>query len=150
MNNNFAAIERAVRKRGGTAVNFNTIYAMADDIMEVAKQTIPVDTRNLMEGTGIGIYYNGVLRSFRQDDIATVPKTIRGQEVWGRKTLAQALSIGASKYSSGLWIVLFSTMPYAKYVNWRTDFFEKLSSTLFSKVGSQFKIQSYYEQIPSV
>ena len=85
---------------------------IADYVMKEQYGNIPVDTHNLAEGTGIGIYSNGVLRSFRYPSTATVPR----RKSWGKNQLSRALSAGSTRFADGLWIVAFSTQPYARYV----------------------------------
>jgi hypothetical protein len=89
------------------------LNGVADRVLELNYDEIPVDTWNLMEGTGIGIYANGVLTAFRYDEMATEPR----DGFWGKNLLTKAFAAGASRFSSGLWIVAFSTMPYAADVD---------------------------------
>jgi len=118
------------------------LKSIADEIIAIGKETIPVDTGNLMDSTGMGIYVNGVLMDFRYDNQASVPRKVKGELIWGKDKLNEALALGASTYSTGVWIVLFSTMPYAIYVNRNTGFFSaSLKSNLRHMVLSQFKIK---------
>lgn len=118
------------------------LKSIADQVMSIVKESIPYDTGNLMDSTGIGIYVNGILSDFRYENQATVPQTFHGKEVWGKKTLDKALSLGSSIYISGVWIVLFSTVPYALYQDRLSGFFSGvMKSNLKYLVLSQFKLK---------
>lgn len=74
----------------------------------------PVDTGNLHDATGIGVYYNGMLSSFLPTKKATEPQSYKWEyPIIGSEFLRSALEKATSQFSKGLWIVLFSTVPYA-------------------------------------
>lgn len=95
---------------------------VADDLVYwiEGSRSIPVATGNLQDSTGVGVYYNGTLRKFKPTQIASVP---RGS-LWGTMELSKALELASTDFNSGLWIVIFSTMPYAMKIDDRTNFFE--------------------------
>lgn len=135
-----------IQKRVGKAKTSNAftsqigqvLAGVADWVLGKAYNEIPVDTWNLMEGTGIGVYVNGILTSFRYDELATQPRDGH----WGRDTLTKALSAGASRFASGVWIVAFSTMPYAAEVDeWSGFFSEVIVEELEDLVLSEFKLK---------
>lgn len=74
---------------------------------------IPVDTHNLKDSTGVGIYSDSVLIKYLQNPKAEVPR----DGYWGKELIRSAITLGAAKYNKGVSIVLFSTMPYANYQN---------------------------------
>lgn len=77
----------------------------------------PVWTGNLADATGIGIYADGVLSSYIPIKRADRPQENGiGEEVWGTEELTDALSRASSKFSKGLWLVVFSTMDYARRI----------------------------------
>lgn len=116
----------------------SSLSGIADRVMQVAYDEIPVDTWNLMEGTGIGVYVNGILTAFRYDEMATESR----EGHWGRDTLSKALSAGASRFGSGVWVVAFSTMPYAASVDeWNGFFSEVIVEELEDLVLSEFKLK---------
>lgn len=115
-----------------------SLSGIADWVMRGVYDNIPVDTFNLLEGTGIGIYTNGVLTEFRYDEMATQPRD--GE--WGRNTLTKALTAGASRFSTGIWIVAFSTMPYAQKVDDKGGFFSQdFVESLEDLVLAEFKLK---------
>ena len=94
-----------------------------------------------MDSTGVGVYVNGVLSAFRYSQQATVPQTYHGKKVWGKETLDKALAFGASTYIDGVWIVIFSTVPYAGYQDKLSGFFSGvMKQNLKYLVLSQFKL----------
>ena len=78
----------------------------------------PIYSGELAASTGAAIYCNGVFDSF-------VPNTGRinppfdeqGAEVDGTALLQSAIAAGATQYTKGIWIVLYSTVPYAVRIN---------------------------------
>lgn len=130
--------------RSGTVDFFAEIEklkSIAQEVMEIVQDSIPYDTGNLMDSTGIGVYVNGVLHDFRYENQATEPQTYHGKKVWGKETLDKALSLGSSTYIEGVWIVLFSTVPYAIYQDRLSGFFSGIMKTnLRYLVLSHFKL----------
>lgn len=139
---NLSVIEKRIGKAKTSRAFTNQIgqvlAGVADWVLGKAYNEIPVDTWNLMEGTGIGVYVNGILTSFRYDELATQPRDGH----WGRDTLTKALSAGASRFANGVWIVAFSTMPYAAKVDeWSGFFSEVIVEELEDLVLSEFKLK---------
>lgn len=106
---------------------FEILSKVADDVIIFIEGggTIPVYTGNLQDSTGIGIYIDGVLSKFKPNSIATVAQTHNGKTVYGSTDLDRALELATSEFSTGIWIVLFSSVPYAMKVEERTDFFSE-------------------------
>lgn len=110
----------------------------------------PVFTGNLHDATGVGVYCDGVLSSFIPTAIASEAQTeftataldaVNSTEFFGSELLQQALSEAATRFESGVWIVLFSTVPYAYRVNTQgspigrgAGFFDALQETLLTDV----------------
>lgn len=130
--------------RGGEKnffADLEKLKSIAEEVMKIVEDSIPYDTGNLMDSTGIGIYVNGVLHDFRYENQATRPQTYHGKKVWGKETLQKAFSLGASMYRDGVWIVLFSTVPYALYQDRLSGFFSRvMKSNLKYLVLSHFKL----------
>ena len=84
---------------------------------------VPVDTGNLLDSTGVGVYLNGMLKEYTPIPTADVPQSYMGEEVWGKDYLQDALTYASmEEFSSGIWVVLFSSVPYAFKVNeWGTE-----------------------------
>lgn len=117
------------------------LKSIADEVLLIVEDSIPYDTGNLMDSTGVGVYVNGVLSAFRYSQQATVPQIYHGKEVRGKETLDKALAFGASTYIDGVWIVIFSTVPYAGYQDKLSGFFSGvMKQNLKYLVLSQFKL----------
>lgn len=107
---------------------FEVLSKVADDVIIFIEGggTIPVYTGNLQDSTGIGIYIDGVLSKFKPISIATgAQRSDEGKTVIGSTELDRALELGATRFNTGVWIVLFSSVPYAFKVEERTDFFSQ-------------------------
>lgn len=102
----------------------------------------PVWSSNLHDATGVGVYSDGVLSSFVPTARAAKSQTDEsGMEFFGSELLQQALSEAATQFEKGVWIVLFSTVPYAYKINTQgssigrgVGFFEALQETLLTDV----------------
>lgn len=83
---------------------------------------IPEYLGNLHDATGIGVYADGVVRSF----IPTKHAQKRGKSgfdgvnhygIDGNAFLQQAISEASIRFATGIWFVIFSTVPYAYHIN---------------------------------
>lgn len=113
---------------------------------------IPVFTGNLADSTGLGVYYNGMLKEFMPTQRANMPQTYQGEIVWGNSLLEMALADAAYKYNKGIWVVLFSTVPYAVRVdkNGTTRFAEGyFSNDLVPDMLNQFKL-AFAREFPNI
>lgn len=139
---NMAVIQKAA-KRPSTERMFDkemgeSLSAIADYVMEMMEEQIPFDTGNLHDSTGIGIYVNGVLTAFRYQRAANVNRDGK----WGYMELNRAFAAGAMQYSSGVWLVAFSTMPYAAKIDELTEYFsEGFRDELKDLVTNEFKLR---------
>ena len=141
---NAAIIGSKMKGKQGSSffAEIEKLKRIADEVLNIVEDSIPYDTGNLMDSTGVGVYVNGVLSAFRFDNQATKPQYFHGKEVWGRKTLDEALKLGAGTYVDGVWIVIFSTVPYAGYQDKLSGFFSSvMKSNLKYMVLSQFKLK---------
>jgi len=99
---------------------------------------------HLHDATGVGVYVDGVLMSYKptnrgkgsQNDNETQTHNIIGTEY-----LENALQEASGEFANGIWIVLFSAVPYAYKVNtkgspWHRGigFFDTLEDTLKREV----------------
>lgn len=82
-----------------------------------SSDVIPIDTHNLKDSTGIGVYRNGVLKKLLMPRRAQEARIIGGIAVWGEDMIDQYLEAGVSRYNNGNYIVLMSAMPYAEEVD---------------------------------
>ena len=114
------------------------LFEVADDLVYWVEgsREIPVATGNLQDSTGVGVYYNGYLRKFSPSQIATVSR----DGLWGSQQLSKALNLASSNYNTGLWIVIFSTMPYAMKIDNRVGYFsEGLRNDLLNSLKVKIK-----------
>lgn len=102
----------------------------------------PVDTGNLHDATGVGVYIDGRLSAYLPTAIAIEQQTDRGQiGIDGSIALRNAVQAATTRFSKGIWIVLFSTVPYAYKINTQgskrgrgAGFFDGLGEVLFQNV----------------
>lgn len=109
------------------------LISTADAMLKYIESSdiIPVDTHNLKDSTGIGVYQDGILKKFSMPRKANVPRNVNGVAIWGEDMIDQLLDTGISKYGNGDYIVLFSSMPYAEDVDdtgRNAGFFDVLST----------------------
>ena len=130
------------RRNNSFFADIEKLKVIAQEVLDIVRDSIPYDTGNLMDSTGVGVYIYGVLHDFRFENQATNPQHFHGREVWGRKTLEEALKLGTGLYADGVWIVIFSTVPYAGYQDKLSGFFSGImKSNLKYMVLSQFKLK---------
>lgn len=110
----------------------------------------PVDTSNLHDATGVGVYSDGRVQYFIPTKRAVkqqrsgIGSPSRGID--GNALLQAAISAGATQFAKGIWIVLFSTVPYAYHINANgskvgrgAGFFESLKQNLLNDVIANLK-----------
>ena len=121
------------------------IYKVAEDVMEYidSQKVIPIYTGNLKDATGIGVYSNGVLKKYVPSRIATVPQSSgfhhkNEYDIWGHQYLSDALEAASKEeYGKGIWIVLFSAVPYAFYIEDRDAFFSDIKDVMLNAIISE-------------
>lgn len=108
--------------------------------------TYPVWTGNLHDATGIGVYIDGRLSSYIPTSKRESHQYFDGEYIFGTERLTAALNEGVNQFSQGVWIVLFSQVPYAYKVNtqgspWRRGigYFDELKSYLLNDVFVNLK-----------
>lgn len=117
-------------------------FAMPDGTTQ-----FPVDTANLHDATGVGVYVDGRLDAFIPTQRATRAQSNGGTKgIYGSEWLQAALTSASSEFASGIWIVLFSTVPYAAKINASgskigrgVGFFETLGNNLLTEVVTNLK-----------
>lgn len=107
-------------------------------------EDFPVWTANLHDATGVGVYRDGALTGYvptkharwKQSDGITDTRNIDGFE-----ELQNAIQDGALEYGHGVWIVLFSAVPYAYRINEEgsplgsgAGFFDKTAEGMLNEV----------------
>ena len=83
---------------------------------------IPELTSNLRDATGVGVYVDGALTSFVPMKKATKKQKsgfhYRNEYgIDGAEYLSQAIADASASFNDGIWIVLFSAVPYAYFLN---------------------------------
>lgn len=110
-------------------------------------EDFPIYSENLHDATGVGVYCDSVLTSYVPTKQAKHAQHIGGQgPIWGHERLTAAIQSGVSEYGSGVWIVLFSSVPYAAIVNdigspkFRgQNYFHKLSIDMANRLLNDFQ-----------
>lgn len=94
---------------------------MVDEIdgnLWLDNETFPIWTSNLHDSTGIAVYDYGTIASFIPPQYAIEPQGYWYiHDIWGSQYLRDFINENAGKFSQGIWIVLFSAVPYAGKVN---------------------------------
>ncbi len=91
------------------------LFDVANSVISYIESSdiIPIETHNLKDSTGVGVYQNSVLKQFYISPKAKVAN----KGIWGSNIIQMALDAGRDRYSNGSYIVLFSAMPYAEEVD---------------------------------
>ena len=80
--------------------------------------TFPIWTSNLHDSTGIAVYDYGAITSFIPPQYAKSAQNYGFiTNIWGSQYLRDFINESAGKFSKGIWIVLFSAVPYAGLIN---------------------------------
>ena len=147
MKSNQKLIERRIDEVGNNSLArlLNALYTVAQDVMEYidSQKVIPIYTGNLKDATGIGVYRNGVLKRYVPSQIATRPQSSgfhhrNEYDIWGHQYLSDALEAASKEdYSKGIWIVLFSAVPYAFYIEDRDAFFSDIKDVMLNAIISE-------------
>lgn len=109
----------------------------------------PVWDSHLRDATGVGIYVDGALTAYKptRKGLAKNPQSYNGDDnIIGSERLDDALKAASGEFSNGIWIVLFSAVPYAYKVNYEgsprgrgVEFFDTLEETLKLEVFANLK-----------
>ena len=147
MKSNQKLIERRIDEVGNNSLArlLNALYTVAQDVMEYidSQKVIPIYTGNLKDATGIGVYSNGVLEKYVPSQIATRPQSSGFHHkneygIWGHQYLSDALEAASKEeYGKGIWIVLFSAVPYAFYIEDRDAFFSDIKDVMLNAIISE-------------
>lgn len=147
MKSNQKLIERRIDEVGNNSLArlLNALYTVAQDVMEYidSQKVIPIYTGNLKDATGIGVYRNGVLKRYVPSQIATRPQSSgfhhrNVYDIWGHQYLSDALEAASKEgYGKGIWIVLFSAVPYAFYIEDRDAFFSDIKDVMLNAIISE-------------
>lgn len=116
-------------------------------VMPLGTTQFPVDTANLHDATGVGVYSDGRAQRFIPTKKATKTQSDGGVKgIDGNALLQAAIAAGATQFAAGIWIVLFSTVPYAYKITTQgskigrgAGFFESLKQSLLNDVIANLK-----------
>lgn len=104
-------------------------------------ENFPVWRGHMHDSTGVAIYDDGVTVAYLPTKKAIKTQTYDRRKVVGSEELRKAINEGATKFSKGLWIVLFSAVPYALEVNEfgspmgrGQEYFDTLSEDFFKDI----------------
>lgn len=113
--------------------------------MPLGTDEFPVWSANLRDATGVGIYCDGVVQYFCPTKRAS-QGIKRGKGPFGATLLQQTILNGAAEYSKGVWLVLFSSVPYAFYIDKNgsvigrgVGFFKSLENHIAAQIILNFK-----------
>lgn len=132
----------------------NVFYALAESVKMYIEEAgnLPYFSGNLADSTGVGVYQNGVLRAFAPIQRASMPQMYRNEFVWGSPLLERALGEGTSKFPKGIWVVLYSTVPYAVKVDTqgtKNHLEGYFSERLVEDMLNQFKL-AFAREFPNI
>ena len=107
----------------------------------------PIWYGQLHDSTGVGVYIDGVLRAYRPTNIGKYKQhTEDERDIVGAEKLDEALAAAATTFPTGIWIVLFSAVPYAYEINEAgspqnrgAGFFDTLADSLTAEVIAGLK-----------
>ena len=77
---------------------------------------LPILTGALHDASGVGVYRDGILAAYRPRQIYNTQEA-SGQMFSPEDMFDYALSWGAQKFPTGIWLVVFSAMPYAAQID---------------------------------
>ena len=147
MRSNQKLIERRIDEVGNNSLArlLDVLDTVAQDVMEYidSQKVIPIYTGNLKDATGIGVYRNGVLKRYVPSKIATRPQSSgfhhrNEYDIWGHQYLSDALEAASKEgYGKGIWIILFSAVPYAFYIEDRDAFFSDIKDVMLNAIISE-------------
>lgn len=127
---------------------------LADYIEKDAR--IPEYSSNLRDATGVGVYVNGALTSYVPTKKATKKQKsgfhYRNEYgIDGSEYLLQAISSAATSFSRGIWIVLFSAVPYAYFLN-KPELVEnlrgKVEGNFYGEISDRLIAEIYSGLVP--
>lgn len=112
--------------------------------------SFPVWEGQMHDATGVGVYINGKLASYLPTKKGLYPQRDAksgATNIIGSEYLMNALNAATTTFSKGIWIVLFSAVPYAAKVNtigspWGrgVGYFDQLCNKLYNDVCTSLKI----------
>ena len=103
-----------------TAILAEVAQDVVDYIDQISSRTnaegLPILTGALHDASGVGVYRDGILAAYRPRQIYNTQEA-SGQMFSPEDMFDYALSWGAQKFPTGIWLVVFSAMPYAAQID---------------------------------
>lgn len=111
----------------------------------------PIWTANLRDATGVGLYVDGITEYFMPTKLAlrkqsTGPGMGSRRDINGSEFLRLSITEGAAKFNRGIWIVLYSAVPYASEIDaygskWGRgkDYFKMTKAEFTNEILSRLK-----------
>lgn len=126
-NNNIEVLKRGLNnfvaqkvKPQLTAILEKVAQDVVNYIDQISSRTnaegLPIFTGALHDASGVGVYCDGVLSAYRPRQIYNSQEA-SGQMFSPEDMLDYALSWGAQRFPIGIWLVVFSSMPYAAQID---------------------------------
>lgn len=88
-----------------------------------ADLSIPIYTGNLHDATGVAVYVDGAINYMKIPAKKAIRRQSTGPNMGSRRYidghlfLQQSIIEGQTVFTNGIWIVLFSAVPYASYID---------------------------------
>lgn len=117
-------------------------------VMPDGTEQFPVYSANMRDATGVGVYADGVIYRYLPTKQAVKRAGMGGlhNKMFGNDALNQAISNGLTMFNKGIWLVLFSAMPYAAMIDVSgskigrgVNFFGALKQSLITEVFNTLK-----------
>lgn len=138
MDKNVAVFEKLLRKHVNTVIKpslAETLGRVADWMVGVidgdfqpatyeggGSNQFPIWEGQLRDSTGVGVYVDGAMTAYKPTAIGRYKQAsgwndASARGIVGTNYLDEALAAATTEFSTGVWIVLFSTVPYAYHIN---------------------------------
>lgn len=104
-----------------------SLRMVADDMLryieDEADVSIPIYTGNMHDATGVAIYVDGKTNYLKVPKKKATRKQRTGpsmgnrRQIDGHDFLMKSITEGAGVFNNGIWIVLYSAVPYAAHID---------------------------------
>ena len=124
----------------------------ADEIVQLIDSgLIPEYTANLHDATGVAVYVDGAIKRFvptarAQKATSSSDSGVNHYAIWGGDFLEVAINEASTRFSKGVWFVIFSAVPYAYRINTQgspkgrgQDFFTTIRDTAIDEIIAGLK-----------
>lgn len=148
---NIDALTKGIKMYANSVVRTRLVRMLKQKAFEVVafidnNADIPEYLGNLHDATGIGIYVEGLMFGFYPTKHAQqLGKSgfdgVNHYGIDGAAFLQQAISEASSRFTSGVWFVIFSAVPYAYHINAKGSplgrgqgFFDRIADTTVNEI----------------